>query len=94
MILRLNSQGIDYFENLCLQTETTCADQRTFSPPRVSVIVIVNIVIIFLSNIIILMIVVMILTVQVGVPDSKIALHVNVHFYTDKVICHFNGNIQ
>ena len=29
------SQGIDYFENLCLQTESTCADQRTFSPPRV-----------------------------------------------------------
>jgi len=23
---------------------------------------------------------------QVGVPDSKIALHVNVHFYTDKVV--------
>jgi len=50
----VDSPGIDYFENLCLQTETTCADQRTFSPPRV------------------------------GVPDSKIALHVNVHFYTDK----------
>ena len=26
-----------------------------------------------------------IVTTQVGVPDSKIALHVNVHFYTDKV---------
>ena len=27
-----------------------------------------------------------IVTTQVGVPDSKIALHVNVHFYTDKVM--------
>ena len=40
------SQGIDYFENLCLQTETTCADQRTFSPPRVSVVVIIILIII------------------------------------------------
>ena len=39
------SQGIDYFENLCLQTETTCADQRTFSPPRVTVIFLIIIVI-------------------------------------------------
>merc|ERR1719288_17830 len=57
----VDSPGIDYFENLCLQTETTCADQRTFSPPRV------------------------------GVPDSKIALHVNVHFYTDKELMANSG---
>jgi hypothetical protein len=50
----VDAQGIDYFENLCLVSETTCADERSFSAPRV------------------------------GVPDSKIALHVNVHFYTDK----------
>ena len=50
----VDAPGIDYFENLCLVSETTCADERSFSTPRV------------------------------GVPDSKIALHVNVHFYTDK----------
>jgi len=50
----IDAQGIDYFENLCLVSDTTCADERSFSTPRV------------------------------GVPDSKIALHVNVHFYTDK----------
>jgi len=50
----VDAPGIDYFENLCLVSETTCADDRSFSSPRV------------------------------GVPDSKIALHVNVHFYTDK----------
>lgn len=49
-----DAQGIDYFENLCLEAENSCADERTFSPPRI------------------------------GVPDTKIALHVNVHFYTDK----------
>ena len=49
-----DAQGIDYFENLCLEAENSCADERTFSPPRI------------------------------GVPDQKIALHVNVHFYTDK----------
>jgi len=47
-------QGIDYFENLCLANDNTCADDRSFSTPRV------------------------------GVPESKIALHVNLHFYTDK----------
>ena len=50
----VDAPGIDYFENLCLVADTSCADQRSFSAPRV------------------------------GVPDSKIALHVNVHFYTDK----------
>merc|ERR1719189_1950574 len=49
-----DAQGIDYFENLCLEAENSCADDRTFSSPRI------------------------------GVPDQKIALHVNVHFYTDK----------
>ena len=49
-----DAQGIDYFENLCLEAENSCADERTFSSPRI------------------------------GVPDQKIALHVNVHFYTDK----------
>ena len=34
----------------------------------------------------------MIVTGQVGVPDSKIALHVNVHFYTDKVVIRFHCN--
>ena len=50
----VDAPGIDYFENLCLVSDSTCADERSFSTPRV------------------------------GVPDSKIALHVNVHFYTDK----------
>jgi len=49
-----DAQGIDYFENLCLDGESSCEDQRTFISPRI------------------------------GVPDQKIALHVNVHFYTDK----------
>jgi len=49
-----DAQGIDYFENLCLDGESSCEDQRTFTSPRI------------------------------GVPDQKIALHVNVHFYTDK----------
>ena len=49
-----DAQGIDYFENLCLEAENSCADERTFSSPRI------------------------------GVPDQKIALHVNVQFYTDK----------
>ena len=35
----VDAPGIDYFENLCLVTESTCADQRTFSPPRVSQLV-------------------------------------------------------
>ena len=46
--------GIDYFENLCLDGDGACEDDRTFTTPRI------------------------------GVPDQKIALHVNVHFYTDK----------
>ena len=50
----VDAQGIDYFENLCLEAESSCEDQRGFSTPRI------------------------------GVPDQKIALHVNVHFYTDK----------
>ena len=50
----VDAQGIDYFENLCLEADSSCEDQRGFSTPRI------------------------------GVPDQKIALHVNVHFYTDK----------
>merc|ERR1719230_1306100 len=50
----MDSEGIDYFENLCLEADSSCEDQRGFSTPRI------------------------------GVPDQKIALHVNVHFYTDK----------
>ena len=50
----VDSEGIDYFENLCLEAESSCEDQRDFSTPRI------------------------------GVPEQKIALHVNVHFYTDK----------
>ena len=46
--------GIDYFENLCLDGENSCEDDRVFSSPRI------------------------------GVPEQKISLHVNVHFYTDK----------
>jgi len=50
----VDAQGIDYFENLCLDGDGACEDDRTFTTPRI------------------------------GVPDQKIALHVNVHFYTDK----------
>jgi len=50
----VEAQGIDYFENLCLEAESSCEDQRGFATPRI------------------------------GVPEQKIALHVNVHFYTDK----------
>ena len=50
----VDAEGIDYFENLCLEAETSCEDQRDFNTPRI------------------------------GVPEQKIALHVNVHFYTDK----------
>ena len=46
--------GIDYFENLCLDADNSCEDERSFTSPRI------------------------------GVADQKIALHVNVHFYTDK----------
>jgi len=50
----VDAQGIDYFENLCLDADNSCEDERSFTSPRI------------------------------GVADQKIALHVNVHFYTDK----------
>ena len=63
LIYLIDISGIDYFENLCLDGESSCEDQRTFTSPRI------------------------------GVPDQKIALHVNVHFYTDKelMVSFFNG---
>ena len=30
----IDAQGVDYFENLCLNNDDACAKERSYQPPR------------------------------------------------------------
>jgi hypothetical protein len=53
-IALVDAQGVDYFENLCLASDSACAKDRSYQAP------------------------------SFGVPEKKVAAHVNSQFYVDK----------